>query len=162
MDFTAVKNTLSDLKGLLNQLSDKQYALPISYLGDSSIGQHTRHIIELFECLLKSYESGLLNYDDRKRNRRLELETAFAIEFIDLITASIDKENKKLSLEQSISGSFILLESNYFREILYNLEHCIHHQALIKVAIHQMENITVNDNFGVAPSTIEFRKQCAQ
>jgi hypothetical protein len=54
-----------------------------------------------------------------------------------------------------------ICESNYFRELLYNLEHCIHHQALIKVAILQCETVTI-DNFGVDQTTIEYRNQCAQ
>ncbi len=56
----------------------------------------------------------------------------------------------------------VSIQTNYFRELLYNLEHCIHHQALIKVAVFQLENIKVTENFGIAPSTIEYKKQCAQ
>jgi hypothetical protein len=41
------------------------------------------------------------------------------------------------------------------------LEHCIHHQALIKVAVLQSA-IFCEWKFGVARSTIEYRKQCAQ
>ena len=81
---------------------------------------------------------------------------------IDLILNQLDKPNKFIQLQQFIDGEEILIESNYHRELLYNLEHCIHHQALIKVAILQLENILVNDNFGVARSTIEYRNQCAQ
>ena len=162
MNFNAVKDTLNDLKDLLYQLSDKQYMLPISYLGDSSIGQHTRHIIELFQCLLQSYEDSKLNYDIRKRDKQIESDTAFAIQSIDVIIVSIERVNKNIVLEQFISENHIIIETNYFRELVYNLEHCIHHQALIKVAIYQMENIKVNENFGIAPSTQEYRKQCVQ
>jgi hypothetical protein len=35
-------------------------------------------------------------------------------------------------LQQIVDGEEIRVESNYLRELLYNLEHCIHHQALIK------------------------------
>lgn len=162
MNFDTVKYTLGDLRDLLYQLSDKDYTLPINYLGNSSVGGHVRHIIELFQCLLDSYENGLLNYDNRKRDKQIESEPLFAIEMINRIIKSIEKENKNLSLEQIISNDCIFIETNYFREVVYNLEHCIHHQALIKVAAYQLENINVKENFGVAPSTIEYRKQCAQ
>jgi len=162
MDFSAVKQTLDDLKDLLHQLSDKDYASPITYLGNSSVGEHTRHIIELFQCLLTSYDNNILNYDNRERNKRIEVDTHFAIESINAIINSIEKENKTITLEQLISGNYILIQTNYYREVVYNLEHCIHHQALIKVAVYQLENITVKENFGVAPSTIEYKKQCAQ
>jgi hypothetical protein len=74
----------------------------------------------------------------------------------------LKSENKTIYLEQIIDGLNIRIQSNYYRELLYNLEHCIHHQALIKVAVLQLENISVNENFGVARSTIEYRKQCVQ
>ena len=67
-----------------------------------------------------------------------------------------------MTLRQVIDGEELRIDSNYFRELLYNLEHCIHHQALIKVAILQLGHLHVNENFGVARSTIEYRKQCAQ
>jgi hypothetical protein len=162
MNFDTVKGTLEDLRNLLYQLSDKDYVVPITYLGNSSVGSHVRHIIELFQCLLDSYEHGILNYDNRKRDKQIESELLFAVEVINSIINEIEKENKNLSLEQLISADCICIETNYFREVIYNLEHCIHHQALIKVAAYQLENINIKENFGVAPSTIEYRKQCAQ
>ena len=162
MNFSAVRHTLEELKDLLNQLSDKDFTLPILYLGNSSVGEHTRHIIEMFQCLLNSYESGLLNYDDRKRNNLVQTETNFAIQSINDIIKSIEKENKNIILKQLLFNDYVSIETNYFRELLYNLEHCIHHQALIKVAVFQMEDIQLTETFGIAPSTIEYRKKCAQ
>lgn len=162
MNFSTVKCTLEDLRDLLYQLSDKEYTVPITFLGNSSVGSHVRHIIELFQCLLESYESGMLNYDNRKRDKQIESELLFAVETINFIIKEIEKENKNLTLEQVISGDCVLIETNYFREVVYNLEHCIHHQALIKVAILQCETVIIDANFGVARSTIEYRNQCAQ
>lgn len=162
MNIDIVKNTLEELKHLLVQLSNNDYSLPILFLGNASVGEHTRHIIEMFQCLLNSYESGFLNYDNRLRNNLIETNAKFAIQNIDEIIFSIDKNNKKICLNQLLFDQNITLESNYFRELLYNLEHCIHHQALIKVALFQFENIQIVENFGIAPSTIKHRKQCVQ
>ena len=74
----------------------------------------------------------------------------------------MEKPNKKVILQQVIDGESVNIESNYTRELLYNLEHCVHHQALIKVAILQWNHLQIDENFGVARSTIEYRKQCAQ
>jgi hypothetical protein len=162
MNFIIVKHTLEELKDLLNQLSNEDFALPILYLGDSSIGEHSRHIIEMFQCLLNSYELGLLNYDDRERNNLIQTDTNFAIQTINDIINSIEKENKNIVLNQMFYENYVSIETNYYRELLYNLEHCIHHQALIKVAFFQLESVQVAENFGIAPSTIEYKKQCAQ
>jgi hypothetical protein len=45
---------------------------------------------------------------------------------------------------------------------MYNLEHLIHHEALIKVAITSMTEVAIPESFGVAPSTLQYRKECAQ
>jgi hypothetical protein len=158
----SIKNSLNELIHLLGQLQNGEYSNPCAELSNASIGEHTRHIIEMFQCLENQYDSGVVNYDKRERNALIQTNTDFAIQSILEVQNNIEKENKKIDLQQIIDGEEIRIESNYFRELLYNLEHCIHHQALIKVAILQCPTITIDANFGVARSTIEYRKQCAQ
>jgi hypothetical protein len=158
----SINNSLDELIGLLNQLSDEEYSKSCFELSGASIGEHTRHIVEMFQCLNRNYDSAVVNYDKRERNSLIETNTDFAVQMILDIKNTISKENKNLELQQKIDGNAVHIQSNYYRELLYNLEHCIHHQALIKVAILKCENIAVDDNFGVARSTIEYRKQCAQ
>lgn len=158
----SVHTTLTELSNLLLQLSNKDYSAPCEELGNSTIGQHTRHIIELFQCLQNQYESGTINYDNRLRDHGIQTDTDKARTAIALILNSMPKPNKDLVLQQVIDEIEITIESNYLRELLYNLEHCIHHQALIKVAVLQLKHLEVDENFGVARSTIEYRKQCAQ
>ena len=158
----SIKNTLTELSSLLLQLSVSDYIFPCYGLSNATIGEHTRHIIEMFQCLENQYESGIVNYDSRKRDYLIQTDPVFANKTIGLVIEGLDKENKLIILQQLVDGEELQIESNYFRELLYNLEHCIHHQALIKVAVLQNENITIDENFGVARSTIEYRKQCAQ
>ncbi|MFV8465550.1 DinB family protein [Flavobacterium sp. LB1P62] len=158
----SIKNSLNELIDLLHQLSKKDYSNPCVELSNASIGEHTRHIIEMFQCLENQYDLGIVNYDKRERNVLIQTDTNYAIDHILEIKNNLEKENKNIDLKQVIDGEEIRIQSNYYRELLYNLEHCIHHQALIKVAILKCENITVDENFGVARSTIEYRNQCAQ
>jgi hypothetical protein len=158
----SINKNLNELILLLNQLSNANYSNPCPELSQASIGEHTRHIVEMFQCLENQYDSGIVNYDKRARNILIQTDTDFALNQILNIQNNLEKENKSLTLLQIIDKEEIRIESNYFRELLYNLEHCIHHQALIKVAVLQFENITIDHNFGVARSTIEYRKQCAQ
>ena len=158
----SINTSLNELVSLLVQLPDSEYAKPCVSLSDSTIGEHTRHIIEMFQCLENNYNSGIVNYDKRPRNKLIQTDTDFAISQIKGVQNSLEKGNKKLELEQIIDEEELRIESNYFRELLYNLEHCIHHQALIKVAILQNDTIKIDANFGVARSTIEYRNQCAQ
>lgn len=157
----SIYTTLNELSSLLSQLSNEEYSNPCNELSNSSIGQHVRHSIELFQCLESKYDSGIINYDHRLRDFHLESDVNAAKKAIEIILNLIDKPNKALVLVQKLD-CVVEIESNYYRELLYNLEHCIHHQALIKVAILQMNHLKIDENFGVARSTIEYRKQCAQ
>lgn len=162
MMIASVKNSLDELIGLLEQLSDAEYSFPCPELSGESIGEHTRHIIEMYQCLQKQYHSGVVNYDLRARNQQIQTDSLFAITQIEEVKASLNLANKALVLQQVIDGETIVIESNYTRELLYNLEHCIHHQALIKVGLLRCQAIAIDANFGVARSTIAYRKQCAQ
>lgn len=158
----SLHKALNELVSLLNQLSNDDFTTPCKALSNSTIGEHTRHIIEMFQCLENQYESGVVNYDKRNRDYRIQTDTDFALQCIAAVKDQLEKENKKIMLQQIVDSEELYIESNYFRELLYNLEHCIHHQALIKVAVLQCEHLQIDDDFGVARSTIEYRKQCAQ
>ena len=158
----AINKTLNELVSFLDQLSNDDFTSSCEALSDSSIGEHTRHIIEMFQCLQNQLDTGFVNYDNRNRDKRIQTDTFFALQCIQTIKIDLHRENQNLVLQQVIDGEILNIESNYFRELLYNLEHCIHHQAFIKVAILQLKHLTIDDNFGVAKSTIEYRKQCAQ
>ena len=158
----SIQKTLNELYDLLSQLSSEDYTCPCFGLSNATIGEHTRHIIEMFQCLENQYDFGIVNYDNRKRDSKIQTNTNFAQQTIEAVISQLDKPNKPLHLQQIVDGEEVLIESNYDRELLYNLEHCIHHQALIKVAILQNESIIIDANFGVARSTIEYRNQCVQ
>lgn len=162
MLISSINNSLNEMVDLLTQLSDNDYTNKCPALSHATIGEHTRHIIEMFQCLENNYDNGLVNYDKRQRNIQIQTDTAFAIKTIKSIQENLERPNKRIDLQQIIDGEEIKIESNYLRELLYNLEHCIHHQALIKVGILYSENVTVHPDFGVARSTIEYRNQCAQ
>ncbi len=157
----SIKSTLTELSNLLSQLTIKDYSNPCEALSNSTIGEHTRHSIEMFQCLENQYEIGIVNYDNRERDYKIQTDPVFAKSAIKNVINNLEKPNKNIILQQIIDGEELNIHSNYDRELLYNLEHCIHHQALIKVAVLQDKNLHIDANFGVARSTIEYRKQCA-
>lgn len=158
----SIHKTLNELLDLINQLSNDNYSKPCDVLSNATIGEHSRHIIEMFQCLENQYQNGVVDYDKRARNYQIQTDTEFASIAIKTILSELDKPNKELVLEQCVDNEKLLIQSNYHRELLYNLEHCIHHQALIKVALLHYGITCVDKDFGVARSTIEYRKQCAQ
>lgn len=161
----AVNNIFVQLSDTLTQLSAQQYAQPCKTLFNNTIGQHVRHIIELFQCLELGYEAGTVNYEKRKRDKQIETDKDFASGLLLDLHRGLAKDNKVLTLEASYdehSTDGIHIETNYHREIAYNLEHTIHHMALIRVGIAEVATIELPEDFGVASSTVKYRKQCAQ
>ena len=59
-------------------------------------------------------------------------------------------------------SSVMSLPTNYYRELMYNLEHSVHHMALIRVGLKEFSAWHIVENFGIASSTIRHKKQCAQ
>lgn len=150
---------LEKLDHAIHPLSANEYSTALPLLGGSTIGEHTRHIIELFQCLTRGYDSGVVNYDQRDRNMQIQTDVAFASQTIRLLTAALNKQDKDLLLQTIYSQQTTeMIPTNYHRELLTNIEHCIHHQAIIKIGLHLLGKTNIDHEFGVAKSTIAYRK----
>jgi hypothetical protein len=161
----AVNNVFVQLAETIKQLSPSQYIQPCSNLVNNTIGQHVLHIIELFQCLETGYPSDTVNYEKRKRDVTIETDKELALKLLQDIHTDLGRPDKQLTLHASYddhSEEPIAIPTNYYREVAYNLEHTIHHMALIRVGIKEVSDITLPEDFGVASSTVKHRKQCAQ
>lgn len=158
MLFESNQNVLEELVQMILQISPNDYSAVSPVLRSASIGQHCRHIIELYQCLLENYQVGFVSYDKRKRDHKIETNKDFALSKIQEIIIAIIKPDKDFFLHHQIEEKVFILRSSYFREVLYNLEHCIHHQALIKLACQELEYLRLSESFGIARSTLAFRK----
>lgn len=159
---SAIDSVLNELLDILSQLTNEQYSEPQSQLSGASIGAHVRHILELFVCLVNQYDAQEINYELRARDLSVQSDRTVAAKVIQSLLSKLDKPNKELTLTQSFDQGIIKMKTNYHRELAYNLEHCVHHQALIRVALLSMPEVVFEDHFGVARATIQYRKQCAQ
>jgi hypothetical protein len=161
----AVNYVFEQLKDSIDKLNAKQYKEPCSNLSGNSIGQHLRHIIELFQCLNAGYSSGRVDYENRKRDIEIEENKDLAISLISQIESEMQKEDRELDLVVNYDGvvdESATIKTSYIREVAYNLEHTIHHMALIRIGINEVSDIILSEEYGVASATIKYRKQCAQ
>lgn len=152
-------NLISQLEELLHRLSDHEFVTPVLLLDQATVGQHTRHILELFKALCDGYENAHIDYDNRARNLNVETSREAAIEYINAIRKRFQVADKELTVSHHVlQGSesvIIKAETTYFRELIYNIEHTIHHFALIKVGVKSLNpEFQFSANFGYADSTI--------
>lgn len=156
------QENLNEVHSLVKSLSDEQYKMPLDSLSGSSIGQHVRHILEFYVCLLRGHAAGVVCYDERERNTKIETDRVFALVVVNNIVLALAeiKSDSPLKLKADFSpegGNQAILETSLFRELAYDLEHSIHHQAIIKIALKNLNSdYAINENFGVARSTIRF------
>lgn len=160
----ANKKVLSQLEGLVNNLEDSQFSTPQKEAFNASIGQHVRHILEFYTCLFQGLENGEVNYDARKRDKQIEDNRTYALQVLASITGQLNEVDTNIPLELSAELStkgeaYTKLNTNYERELLYTLEHAIHHMAIIKIIVNlKYAGVELMKNFGVAFSTITFKE----
>ncbi len=150
---------LVQLKSILNQIDDLDYAKPLSVIENSTIGKHVRHILEFYECLFNALNKNEVCYDDRKRNLILEESIRFANECITGVIEKINliDINKRILLKSKYGMDELFVESSLYREITYNIEHTVHHLAIIRIAVsNQLKYISIDEGFGYADSTINY------
>lgn len=159
----AINDIFNQLSWLLANLSNEEYSHQSSVLNSASVGQHVRHTLEFFKCLVQGIDECTVNYDRRERDIFLENNTLQAQSLIDELKNSIEglDESVELKLVQSYQESSqpIEVESNVLRELVYNLEHAVHHMALIRIGIKEVKpNLILDESFGVANSTMRYKK----
>ena len=168
MEINAVASrALQDTECYLKDIDPEVYSRPLDLLFGASIGQHTRHLVEFYQCLLDQLPEAEINYSNRLRDPQIESDPEVALKAILRIVSQLESIDVKASVtlhcSEHFEGSDTVVESNVGRELLYNIEHTIHHLAIIKIGLAAIApQIQLPEHFGVAPSTIQHRNVCAQ
>lgn len=163
----ACSNILSQLTEMVSQLTEQDFIKPVDALGNSTLGQHLRHTLEFFICLENGFEGGVINYDKRAHDKLIESDKFIALSVISKIDEFIKthRQDKALRLEAAYDldrEEFVTIETNYLRELVYNIEHAVHHMAIMKIGIREAAPyVALAHNFGIAASTIRYQETLA-
>ena len=155
---------LKQAVALLDRLDDGLFSQPVANFYGSSVGGHLRHCIEHYLSFLTGTENGKVDYDDRKREVRLETVAAEATAVLDQISEKLEKLMQSeppvgLLVKMDCGGDEIEWQpSTLGRELQFLVSHTVHHFAMIGGICRALE-VDLEDDFGVAPSTIRHRAQ---
>lgn len=146
---------------LCERLDDQQYCYNSKLLNGASIGQHLRHSAEFYLCLFQGIPAQTVNYDERKRDLLIETDRKHPIKTLSDLSDQLNQTPSSFAL-QLFSNETEAKEKPFItsvdRELLYCLDHAIHHQALIKIGLKELQIADlVGDHFGVAYSTLRHR-----
>lgn len=161
---------LNQGSAILKQLTDEQYIFIPKPFVESSIGQHVRHIVDIFQALIHGLEPGQIDYDVRSRGSEIETHRSVGLSTLQSIktwfiqiknTPAYIQANPDVQILTEVQLSqqrVVALESNFIRECIFTCSHAVHHYALIKV-IGKLQNIVFDANIGVAPATASYLRE---
>ena len=149
---------------LLERLDDRQYGQAVAGFHGSSVGGHMRHCIDHYLSFLEGVDSGRVDYDDRNRDPGLETLTGEAGIAVEQIILGLDglmrgKVPVGLLVKMDCGGDHIDWQpSTAGRELQFLVSHTVHHFAMVG-GICRILGVKLEDDFGVAPSTLRHRAQ---
>jgi len=161
---TACTNILSQLTDLIEQLSESDFVKPCTSLGNSSIGQHIRHTLEFFICFEQGHVNGVINYDKRAHDLLLESDKYIALAVVARIREFVSSLNNETPLKLEVGydltkEEFTAIQTTTIRELVYNIEHAVHHMAIMKIGIREIApSINLPHDFGIAASTLRHKQ----
>ncbi|GAA5960441.1 hypothetical protein JCM3765_007515 [Sporobolomyces pararoseus] len=141
----------------------------------STLGKHLRHLHDHYRLLLdaiptsptsSSSEPLKVNYDIRTRNGDAESRHQACVDSFKHLSERLKREtkfgkgipaNRKVYLTALVPEK-IQVESTYGRELWLVSFHAVHHLAIIKTILGEL-NLSASEDFGVAPSTLVHRKE---
>lgn len=163
----ATIDALDQVTVLLDILSDQ----PPDEIGPlftgERIGSHLRHVHDHFRAFLIGCESGTLDYNHRNRNCPAETDLRYCRREHEAILAALPgaagcRGALKLISEIDCQVSRnVELASTVERELLYLINHTIHHVAIVSLILAR-HGIAVPQHLGLAPGTASFQRETGQ
>lgn len=165
-DTTTAGVPVEALGGLLDDLAlvllgvdrDLYTARPESGVS-GSVGGHVRHVLDHVAAFV---EAGplVLTYDDRRRGTAVEGDPDEALSQIYWLQGGLERmarrphdEHVRVRSQIATNGQAITTWSTLGRELVFVMNHTLHHQAIIALLLAARGVTALPERFGHAPST---------
>jgi uncharacterized damage-inducible protein DinB len=161
----ALAGCLMDMATLLDGTCDLDYLSRPDGGVSGSVGAHVRHCLDHVRAVLEADASGFLSYDCRERDTAVEHNRTLGILALrqqgqQLEAMAGRAADQPVQLEALVDGAGQAVEvtSSLGRELVFVLQHTIHHQAIVALLL-VARGIAVPPCFGYAPSTARRRAE---
>lgn len=155
---------LHSCEKLLKEAGQEAFVFRPALLNGSTVGMHFRHVLEFF-MLLDERMSTSINYDLRRRDSVLENELEAALSQSAHLRERLESgvfRDTSLTLDWQYEEDKVAIATSLHRELAYNLEHLVHHMALIRIGLQLAKpDLEIPEDFGLANSTRRYRSQKA-
>ncbi|TVZ38467.1 DinB family protein [Alteromonadaceae bacterium 2753L.S.0a.02] len=155
---------IAQLEELLEALSKQQYCYQDSGVTHSSIGAHTRHILDIYQALICGIEKfDLVDYDLRRRGAPIETDPEVALGELSSLKVWLQGLSEaqlaqSLSVKSEVSlcdQTSVEVVSSALRELIFASSHFVHHLAIIAI-LAKSQRLQTPSALGVAPATASF------
>ena len=130
----------------------------------SVIGPHLRHCLDHLVCFLRGLRSGVIEYDARDRDARVETDPEYyrdvtrqAMEQLAEISPSMLANAIAVCQISSPGAALVTVNSTVERELLFLSGHTIHHLAIV-TQLAKEHGISISPELSVAYSTAAHRE----
>ena len=154
----ALQNNLKLGVDLLRALSEAQYQDTSVGPYHASIGNHIRHILDMFDCVFSGLNSGAIDLTARKRDENIEQDISAALVYfkrtLDQLTALRGMDMCKIvSVTDDLGMGVERADYTLAAILIQTHSHATHHYASIGHILCQI-GVDVPDNvFGYNPTT---------
>ncbi len=155
---SAIEKNLERGIKLLESISDVEYSNSSTPPYFSSIGSHTRHILDMYQCIFEGFPKGIIDLTKRERNFLQEQYTKAGLDYFYEIISKLKSIptsdlNKNVIVTDNLGDGKV--EANYtLTGILVQAHsHAIHHYAIIGFLVHNLGIELPDADFGYNPTT---------
>lgn len=146
---------LLQLVGLLENFPDKHYRKSLEVIADASVANNMCTILRTYRNLIHGMERGEIDYNRKCAESGWELNKQLAVDSLRSIIHELDKwpdtaEIKVTSDIGCMESHKLKTNSTYGRELLFCMEHTIHHMVVMKTGVYiQWPEVEMPRNFGM-------------
>ncbi|MFQ3231200.1 hypothetical protein [Reinekea sp.] len=155
-------NVLIQIRELVNLCDDSVYNAVIAH-SQSSIGKHIRHILDHYRAVMQGQALKNIDYNYRDRGSDVETMPAKSLTQIEILIEWLLRysiEDNALTVTSEVKLDSVhssVLPSNNKRELLYLINHSIHHIAYAAL-LGKLQGLTIPEHIGLAPCTASFER----
>lgn len=154
----AIEKNLQRGVKLLNSLSDDEYADCSVAPYYSSIGNHIRHVLDVFACIFDGLEKGEIDFSKREKDVLAETNRNVGLRYFETIINRLNnlKGNnfhKKITICDDLGCGKTTAEYTLGSALMQAQSHAIHHFATIGYIINQLNISLPVKDFGYNPTS---------
>ncbi|MDP1931785.1 MAG: hypothetical protein Q8L60_10035 [Gammaproteobacteria bacterium] len=159
----ALVDTLSQIGEIVDLVRELPNDVRSGVYIDNEVGLHVRHVMDHLQAFLTGLATGEVDYNVRRRRSLCETDPAIASEQLNsLIKKLTELRTPKVDLFvvseiDCFSTRSERFQSNAGREMLYLINHTIHHAAYIRLLLRG-SGLALPAHIGVAPCTATFHR----